>query len=180
MSTGVRTASLHDGKGPDACAWTVNGANDIHEPLSGVNAPGGRHTGGHTMSRSCCVVPLFAATLLLAASTGALAQRDPAALLEQHDEAINRGDAAGALALYADDAVIDGGGCAAAPCVGKAAIQKELERRVANKPHVTILQHYVSGNVVTSRVEFRNDRVKQAGVERVIGWVITEGSIRSF
>ena len=63
------------------------------------------------MSRSCCVVPLFAATLLLAASTGALAQRDPAALLEQHDEAINRGDAAGALALYADDAVIDGGGC---------------------------------------------------------------------
>jgi len=61
-----------------------------------------------------------------------------------------------------------------APCVGKAAIQQELERRVANKPHVTILKQYVSDNVVTSRVEFRNDRVKQAGVERVIGWVITE------
>jgi ketosteroid isomerase-like protein len=111
---------------------------------------------------------------MLAASTGALAQSDPGALLEKHDEAINHGDAAGALALYADDAVIDGGGCAAAPCVGKAAIQKELERRVADKPHITILKQYVSGNVVTSRVEFRSDTVKQVGVERVIGWVITE------
>jgi hypothetical protein len=81
---------------------------------------------------------------------------------------------AGELALYADDAVIDGGGCEVAPCVGKAAIQQELERRVANKPYLTTLKHYVSDNVVTSRVEFRNDRVKQAGVERVIGWVITE------
>jgi hypothetical protein len=174
MRTFVRTATLHDGKVQDACAWTVNVANDIHEHLSGVNAQGVRHTGGNTMSRSFCVVTLFAATLLLAASTGALAQSDPAALLEKHDEAINRGDAAGALALYADDAVIDGGGCAAAPCVGTAAIQKELARRVADKPHITILKQYVSGNVVTSRVEFRSDTVKQAGVERVIGWVITE------
>ena len=52
--------------------------------------------------------------------------------MKQHVEAIARGNAAGALALYAEDAVIDGGGlCAVAPCVGKAAIQKELERRVA-------------------------------------------------
>jgi hypothetical protein len=45
---------------------------------------------------------------------------------------------------------------------------------VADKPHITILKQYVSGNVVTSRVEFRSDTVKQAGVERVIGWVITK------
>jgi ketosteroid isomerase-like protein len=169
----ARTATLHDGKMQDTCAWIVNIANDIHEHLSGVNAQGVRHTGGNAMSRSCCVVTLFAATLTLAAVTVALAQSDPAALLEKHDEAINRGDVAGALALYADDAVIDGGGCEVAPCVGKAAIQKDLERGMANKPHVTILKQYVSGNVVTSRVEFRSDRVKQAGVERVIGWVIT-------
>jgi hypothetical protein len=174
MRTFVRTAPLHHGKVPDACAWTVNVANDIHAHLSGVNAQGGRHTGGNTMSRSFCVVTLFAATVMLAASTGALAQSDPAALLEKHDEAINRGNVAGALALYADDAVIDGGGCAAASCVGTAAIQKEPERRVADKPHITILKQYVSGNVVTSRVEFRSDTVKQAGVERVIGWVITK------
>ncbi len=53
-------------------------------------------------------------------------------------------------------------------------IQKELERRVANKQHATILKQYVSGNVVTSRAESRNDTVKKAGVERIIGWTITE------
>jgi hypothetical protein len=61
-----------------------------------------------------------------------------------------------------------------APCVGKAAIQKELERRVADKQHSTILKTYVSGNVVTSRFELSNDTVKKAGVERIIAWVIYE------
>src|SRR5262249_37601163 len=126
------------------------------------------------MQKSFVLVIMLASTLTLAASTVALAQSDPVALLEKHDDAINRGDVAGALALYADDAVIDGGGlCQAAPCVGKAAIQKELERRVASHPSRTFLQQYVSGNVVTSRAEVRNDMVKQAGLERVIGWVIT-------
>jgi hypothetical protein len=32
---------------------------------------------------------------------------------------------------------------------------------VANKQHVTILKAYVSGNVVTSRVEVRSDTVKK-------------------
>jgi ketosteroid isomerase-like protein len=93
------------------------------------------------MQQSFFLVTMLASTLTLAASTVALAQSDPVALLEKHDEAINRGDAAGALALYADDAVMDGGGlCQAASCVGKAAIQKELERRVANKQHPTLLK----------------------------------------
>ena len=113
------------------------------------------------MDRSFCLVTLFAAILTLAVSTGVLAQTDPAALLKKYAEAINRGDVAGALALYADDAVIDGGGlCTVAPCVGKAAIQKELERQVADKQHITILKQYVSGNVLTGRVEVRNDTVK--------------------
>src|SRR5712691_7386973 len=127
------------------------------------------------MQKSFFIATVLASTLTLAASTVALAQSDPAALVKKHVEAIARGDAAGALALYADDAVIDGGGlCAAAPCVGKAAIQKELERQVADKQHFTILKQYVSGNVMTSRFEVRNDTVKKAGVERTIGWVITE------
>ena len=128
------------------------------------------------MSRSFCFVTLFAATVTLAASTVALAQSDPAALVKQHVEAIARGDAAGALALYADDAVIDGlvGLCAAAPCVGKAAIQKELEHRVAIHNRGTILKQYVSGNVVTQRFEVRNDVIQKAGVERIIGWNIIE------
>ncbi len=127
------------------------------------------------MQKSFFLVTVLASTLTLAASTVALAQSDPAALLKKHVEAIARGDAAGALALYADDAVIDGGGlCTAAPCVGKAAIQKELERRVADKQHATILKQYVSGNVLTQRSEVRNDTVKKAGVERTIGWTIIE------
>jgi len=64
--------------------------------------------------------------------------------------------------------------CAAAPCVGKATIQKELESRVADKFHLTILKTYVSGDVVTGRFEFRSDTVKKAGVERIIGWTISE------
>jgi hypothetical protein len=127
------------------------------------------------MYRFFCLVTLFAATLTLAASTVALAQVDPKALREQQFAAIARGDVAGALALYTEDAVIDGVGlCAAAPCVGKAAIQKELERRVAEKVHATALTYYVSGTVVTTRFEVRTDNTQKAGVDRIIGWDIFE------
>jgi ketosteroid isomerase-like protein len=126
------------------------------------------------MQKTFFLVTLLASALTLAVSTGALAQSDPAALLKTHVEAIARGDAAGALALYADDAVIDWSAVCGGPCVGKAAIQKELESRVADKQHATILKQYVSGNVVTQRVEVRNDMVKKAGVERIIVWSIYE------
>jgi ketosteroid isomerase-like protein len=111
--------------------------------------------------------------LTFAASTVAFAQVDPAALVEQHRAAIARGDVAGALALYTDDAVIDAPGrCAATPCVGKAAIQKELESRVAVNNRATAIKNYVSDNVVTSQFEVRNDATQKAGVERAILWVI--------
>jgi len=127
------------------------------------------------MQKAFFLITLLASALTLAAAPVALAQSDPEALVKKYFEALNRGDAAGALAMFADDAVFDapGGLCPAAPCVGKATIQKELESRVADKFHFTILKNYVSGNVVTSRAEVRNDMVKQAGLERVIGWVIT-------
>ena len=54
------------------------------------------------MSKSFFLVTALASILTCAAATVALAQSDPAALLKQHVEAIARGDAAGALALYAD------------------------------------------------------------------------------
>jgi len=53
--------------------------------------------------------------------------------------------------------------CEAAPCIGKAAIQKELERMVGAKEHDTILKTYVSGNIVTYRLEVRNDATQKAG-----------------
>jgi len=128
------------------------------------------------MQKAFFLITLLASALTLAAAPVALAQSDPEALVKKYFEALNRGDAAGALAMFADDAVFDvpGGLCAAAPCVGKAAIQKELESRVADKFHFTILKNYVSGNVVTSRLEIHSDTIKRAGVERIIGWGIFE------
>ena len=128
------------------------------------------------MYRSFCLMTLFAFILTLVAYTVAPAQVDPGALRKQHMEAIDdRGDLAGALALYTDDAVIDGPGlCAAAPCVGKAAIQKELERRVAAKGRATTISDCVSGNVLTSRFEVRSDQIREAGVERIVVWEIIE------
>ena len=127
------------------------------------------------MPRSFWLIILFPVILILVAATAARAQVDPKALRQQHFEAIARGDVAGALALYTDDAVVDGGGpCTEAPCVGKDAIQKALERRVAEKLSATGLSYYVSGPVVTTRFEVHSDATQKAGVDRIIGWDIFE------
>src|SRR5919197_5290073 len=59
------------------------------------------------MPRSFAVVRWFSALLLVTAATSALAQEDPVAVQQQLFEALARGDVAGALALFTDDAVID-------------------------------------------------------------------------
>ncbi len=129
------------------------------------------------MSKSS-LVRCFAALLGLAAlSAASLAQADPVAVQQQLNDALARGDVAAAVALFADDAVIDSesGFCAKAPCVGKAAIQKDFERYVADKSrHVTALNTYVSGNVLVTRFEARSATIQKAGVERVILWSIRE------
>jgi hypothetical protein len=113
--------------------------------------------------------------LALAVSTPAPAQADPASLAEQDAAAESRGDVTAALALYGDDAIIQGGGlCASAPCVGKAAIQKELERRVAAKNQATIVGKYVSGNVAVVKTEVRIGFIEWTGVDRVVVWDIYE------
>lgn len=85
--------------------------------------------------------------------------------------AINVGNVAEAIAAFADDAVLEGFGlCAATPCKGKAAIQKEAERLVADKTRATSISGARSstGNTSTNRFEFRSDSIKAAGVERII------------
>ena len=121
-------------------------------------------------------LPLWCATILLVvAATGARAQVDPKALLQKQFETIARGAVAAALALYTDDAVVDGAGlCVAAPCVGKAAIQQEFAHRIANKMHATGLNYYVDGTVVIARYAVQSDSTQQAGVDRIIGWKIVE------
>ena len=128
------------------------------------------------MQKAFFLITVLASALTLAAAPVALAQSDPEARLKKYFEALTRGDAAGALAMFADDAIFDvpGGLCAAAPCVGKTTIQKELESRVADKSHFTILKADVAGDVGTIRLEIRSDTIKKAGVERIIGWGIFE------
>jgi ketosteroid isomerase-like protein len=122
-------------------------------------------------------VRYFAAALLLGAAAVAPAQADPVAVQQQLLDALARGDVAAALDLYTEDAVIDSesGHCAKAPCVGRAAIQKDLERYVADKSRrVTVLNTYVSGNVLVTRFEARSATIQKAGVERIILWEIRE------
>jgi hypothetical protein len=129
------------------------------------------------MSKSFATISWFAALLILTATAGALAQGDPVAVQQQLLDALARGDVAGALALFTDDAVIDAesGVCTKAPCVGKAAIQKDLERVVADKSRrVTTLSAYVSGNVLVTRFEARSATIQKAGVDRIVLWGIRE------
>jgi hypothetical protein len=130
----------------------------------------------HTMLKSFAVKS-FVALGILGAAAGALAQADPAAVQQQLYTALARGDVGAAVALFTDDAVIDSesGFCANAPCVGKAAIQKDLARYVTDKSRrMTALNTYVSGNVVLTRFEARSATIQRAGVDRIILWGIRE------
>ena len=126
------------------------------------------------MNRPIFFVTLLASMLGLAVSTPALAQVDPASLAERDLAAESRGDVAAALALYSDDAIVQYGGLCWSPCVGKAAIQKELERRVAAKNQFKIIGKYVSGNVAVVQTELRIGYIEKSGVDRVIVWNIYE------
>jgi hypothetical protein len=110
----------------------------------------------------------------LAVSTPAPAEVDPASLAEQDMAAESRGDVTAALALYSDDAIVQYGGLCWTPRVGKAAIQKELERRVAAKNQWTIIGKYVSGNVAAVQTELRIGYIEKSGVDRVIVWTLYE------
>lgn len=134
----------------------------------------------HVMLKSFAVaIPrLVAALLIVAAGAGAApAQADPVTIEQQLLEALARGDVQAALALFTEDAVIDSesGLCAKAPCVGKAAIQKDFERYVADKSRrVTPLKTYVSGDVLVTRFEARSNTIRKAGADRIILWGIRE------
>jgi hypothetical protein len=129
------------------------------------------------MHRVFRLVSGFTLFLLLISVHGASAQSDPVVVQQQLLDAIARGDIATALGLFTDDAVIDApsGSCLATPCVGKAAIQKDLERLMTDKSrHVTPLSSYSAGNVLVTRLEASNATIRAAGIERLIVWVIRE------
>jgi hypothetical protein len=132
------------------------------------------------MNMPILFIILFASMLALAVCTPAPAEDygqakvNPALLAEQDLAAESRGDVAAALALYSDDATIQYGGLCWTPCVGKAAIQKELERRAAAKNQFKIIGKYVSGNVAVVQTELRIGYIEKSGVDRVVIWNIYE------
>ena len=126
------------------------------------------------MNRPILFATYLTSMLVLAVSTPAPAQVDPASLAERDLAAESRGDVAAALALYNDDAIVQYGGLCWTPCVGKAAIEKELERRVAAQNRWTIIGKYVSGNVTVIQTELRIGYIEKSGVDRVIVWCIYE------
>jgi len=122
-------------------------------------------------------VSWFATMLMLGFVAEAFAQEGPVVVQQQLLDALAKGDVPAALALFTEDAVIDSesGRCSKAPCVGKAAIQKDLERYVADKSRrVTTLSSYVSENVLVTRFEARSATIQKAGVDRIILWGIRE------
>jgi ketosteroid isomerase-like protein len=122
------------------------------------------------MNKSIFFISSLASMLTFAGSTPAPAQVDPASLAQQDVTAESRGDVAGALALYSDDAVVQNGGLCWTACVGKAAIQKELERRVAANNHAKIIGQYVSGNVAVVETEVRLSSTDASGAEQRLEW----------
>ena len=120
----------------------------------------------------CAAVLAFAAVAPARAAEG-----DAVDLQQRLYTALAQGNVDGAVALFTDDAVIDteSGLCAAAPCVGKAAIRKDFERYVKDKSRrVTAISNYPSGNILVTRFEARSATIAGAGVERIILWGIRE------
>ena len=126
------------------------------------------------MKRFTILAVLFVSILTVTPGR-AIAQDDPVAIIQKYTDARARGDLDAALALWADDGIIDGGfGCRKSPCVGKAAIRKRVERLAKSKAKPTLVATYPSGSVVTVRQEVRHRNTPKAGVERVINWIIYE------
>ena len=119
----------------------------------------------------------FAGLLTLLSCLDAAAQTDSVAVQQQLLDALAKGDVEAAVSLFTDDAVIDSqsGDCAKAPCVGKVAIRKDLQRYVMDKSRrVVPLDTRVSGNVLVTRFEARSATIRKAGVERIVLWGIRE------
>jgi hypothetical protein len=93
---------------------------------------------------------------------------DPASVHQRYLDATNRGDVGGAVAMFAQDAVYQGGSCQPSPCVGQVAIQGDIAGNVASHVRVTRLSAQSDGDTLTWRSEVVSDGVRAAGVERII------------
>ena len=95
-------------------------------------------------------------------------QFDLAGLGRQELEAINAGDLDRAMALFTENAVLQGTPGCLTPCVGKQAIRSEFENLVADDTHSTVVEVDVSGNTLTRRLETTSDSIRETQVDRII------------
>ncbi len=113
-------------------------------------------------------------TMLMAAlpvAFGVAAADDPATVLQRFNDARNRGDIAGAVALLTDDVrFAEGPMCTADnPCIGVAAARETLEAGARVHVRETVVgTPVVTGTTVRFRAEVRFDNVPVPGVERLI------------
>ena len=121
------------------------------------------HPHAHRLLRSLALVALLFAVVGPVAS----AQADPVAVFRQVLDARNRGDLAGVMALFTDDAFRQDGNCQPS-CVGTEVIRRSFESNIAARQQTTVLAAQAAGNTVTARAELRNDRFRALGAERVI------------
>jgi hypothetical protein len=120
---------------------------------------------------------LFLASVLALAgcfvvSLGASAETDdPAAVLQGFQDAQNRGDVEGAMALVASDVSFVGGSACPSdnPCQGTDNMRRAL--RVFAADHVysaTLGTPEVSGSVVRARLAFQSDSRAAIGIDRTL------------
>ncbi len=95
---------------------------------------------------------------------------DRAAVVGQFLAAWSRGDLDGAMALVTDDVTyIAGPDCTLqAPCRGAAALRAFVEDEIRSGQTFTVTELRAVGSGVQGRWEIRNERIREAGVERVV------------
>ena len=125
------------------------------------------------MSRLFAVLGFFAVLISLAELLPATANADDAANVATYRkliDAINKGDVAGALTLFTDNAQLTSPPtCAPSPCNGRAAIQNQLQTEVSIHLQLQLLStvNVVNGNV-TALVAQRADPIRGLGFSRVV------------
>lgn len=91
-----------------------------------------------------------------------------AALLQRQLDALNRGDVAGVMATFTDDAVLDGPGlCAPTACTGRVTVQREIEREVAGGVRISLAGVQAAPPRITGVATATSPAVRAAGVTRI-------------
>ncbi len=120
--------------------------------------------------KKIAVIVITLTVIAAGCSSPAAQQPDLASIVRQDAEAINKGDIAGIMSHYTDDAVLVAQPFCPpeVPCHDKPTIQHIYEQMTAGGTQATITSQDASGNVVKSRYEVRGGAATAAGVERFV------------